>query len=451
MFQTTRRRLALWYAAVTAVLLLLFATGIYAYVRSTLIERVDDTLQHVVAVVEQSLVVRSSEAPDARYRIDVAASFRDAADPLEPDRIDLEWFDPQGQRRWSTLSHPSTIPLHRDRRIETVRLPVETSGRLLRQVTAPVKADGQLLGYLRASHPWVEAVKPIRQLVVDLVAGASVTVLAVGAIGWWLSGLAIQPVRDSYQRLKQFTADASHELRNPIATIQTNIQTALAYTGADSELQQQQLQVVERLTQRLGRLVDDLLFLARSDSGTIQTQNDPVPLDALLMAVIEEQQAAAERSGVQLHFEPVDPNGSESGETFALNGDWDQLARLFTNLIGNAIEHAAGTDGTASAAPAVTVTLERAGRRAGSPLQVAVSDTGPGIPAEELPHLFERFYRRRNAPTPQTEASAGAGLGLAIARAIVANHGGQLYANSLPQQGTMFTVSLPATAPSAAS
>jgi len=450
MFQTTRRRLALWYAAVTAVLLLLFATGIYAYVRSTLIERVDDTLQHVVAVVERSLVVRSSEAPDSRYRIDVAASFRDAADPLEPDRIDLEWFDPQGQRRWSTLSHPSTIPLHRDRRIETVRLPVETSGRLLRQVTAPVKADGQLLGYLRASHPWVEAVKPIRQLVVDLVAGASVTVLAVGAIGWWLSGLAIQPVRDSYQRLKQFTADASHELRNPIATIQTNIQTALAYTGADSELQRQQLQVVERLTQRLGRLVDDLLFLARSDSGTVQTQSEPVPLDALLMAVIEEQQAAAERSGVQLNFEPVDPNGSESGEAFALNGDWDQLARLFTNLIGNAIEHVGG-NGTASAAPAVTVTLKRTGQRASSPLQVAVSDTGPGIPAEELPHLFERFYRRRDSPTPQTDASASAGLGLAIAQAIVANHSGQLHANSSLQQGTTFTVSLPATAPSAAS
>ena len=98
-----------------------------------------------------------------------------------------------------------------------------------------------------------------------LVIGIIIMVASVGTIGWWLSGIAIEPVRQSYASLKQFTADASHELRNPIATIQTNVQMALAYPEAEPQQQIKQLQIIERLTQRLGKLVNDLLFLARSD------------------------------------------------------------------------------------------------------------------------------------------------------------------------------------------
>ena len=96
MFQATRRRLALWYTTVTAVLLLLFATGFYLYVRSTLIERVDDTLKHVVEVVERSLVIQHVETSDIPYRVNVEASFRDNADTVDDDHIDLEWFGPTG-------------------------------------------------------------------------------------------------------------------------------------------------------------------------------------------------------------------------------------------------------------------------------------------------------------------------------------------------------------------
>jgi len=102
---------------------------------------------------------------------------------------------------------------------------------------------------------------------------------------------------------KQFTADASHELRNPIATIQTNVQMAIAYPQTGD----QRLQVIERLTERLGNLVNDLLFLARSDSGIVQPIDQAVPLDALLMEVVEEQRLIADKQGICLSLSIVEP------------------------------------------------------------------------------------------------------------------------------------------------
>jgi OmpR-family two-component system manganese-sensing sensor histidine kinase len=264
------------------------------------------------------------------------------------------------------------------------------------------------------------------------------TIACVAAIGWFLSGLAIQPVKESYQSLKQFTADASHELRNPIATIQTNVQMALAYPQTGS----QRLEVIDRLTQRLGNLVNDLLFLARSDSGIIQAKFQPVPLDALLMEVIEEQRSIADDAGISLALSIVDPQIEYSPyteETFTIAGDWDQLARLFTNVIANAIQHAFPVS---SSLPAIEVELQQTKRDRHSVLQVKVKDNGSGISENDLPRLFDRFYRldpsRHNRST-----TGGTGLGLAIARAITECHHGQIGVESSLDRGTIFTVTLP--------
>lgn len=446
MFQATRRRLAIWYTAVTAVLLLVFATGFYFYVRNTLIDRIDDTLHHVVEVIERTLVIEPLNFPintdKNKLQVNIQASFRDSTDAVEDDHIDLEWFSPTGELLWSTLSEPLNIPIHANRTGETVWI---INNKLqsdqnysLRQVTQRVETGRQVLGYLRVSHPWFEVTKPIRQLILDLILGAGLTLIGVAAIGWLLSGLAMAPIRESYGRLKQFTADASHELRNPIATIQTNVQVALAEPDIEPQ-QHQQLQVIERLTRRLGRLVDDLLFLARQDSGIVQQQWIDVPLDALLMEVIEEQQAIATTQNLSLSLEIVDlPNAEEN---FTLLGDWDQLARLFTNLVSNAVQY------TPSGGQ-IQVELDIAAKnKRNSPmlhpaLQIKVTDTGIGISAEALPHLFDRFYRADPARTHRS--AAGSGLGLAIAKAIVENHRGQIRIDSQVDRGTAVTVTLPA-------
>ncbi|MEG4941973.1 HAMP domain-containing sensor histidine kinase [Microcoleus sp. F4-D5] len=525
MFQATRRRLAIWYTAVTAVLLLVFATGFYFYVRTTLIDRIDDTLNHVVEVIERTLVIEPLSLPATKdknkLQVNIQASFRDSTDAVEDDHIDLEWFSPTGELLWSTLSEPLNIPIHANRTGETVwvnhKLRFEGTNQVqerfatgnvpdvtdlrdrgkrdltaeaqraqrgeirdfdgglnaglqenlnlgseksiaqntnrvstkpisirttqnysLRQVTQRVEIGRQVLGYLRVSHPWFEVTKPIRQLILDLILGAGLTLICVAAIGWLLSGLAMAPVRESYGRLKQFTADASHELRNPIATIQTNVQVALAEPDIEPQ-QHQQLQLIERLTRRLGRLVDDLLFLARQDSGIVQQQWIEVPLDALLMEVIEEQQAIATTQNLSLSLEIVDlPNAEDN---FTLLGDWDQLARLFTNIVSNAVQY------TPSGGE-IEVELQLAAKnKRNSPilnpaLQIKVTDTGIGIAAEALPHLFDRFYRADPARTHRS--AAGSGLGLAIAKAIVENHRGQIRIDSQVDRGTAVTVTLPA-------
>jgi len=445
MFQTTRRRLAIWYTAVTAVLLLVFATGFYFYVRNTLIDRIDDTLNHVVEVVERTLVIEPLTSPTTgaktKSQVNIQASFRDSTDAVEDDHIDLEWFSPTGELLWSTLSEPLNIPIHANRTGETVWVinnKLQSENYSLRQVTQRVEIGRQVLGYLRVSHPWFEVTKPIHQLIIDLILGASLTLICVAAIGWLLSGLAMKPVRESYGRLKQFTADASHELRNPIATIQTNVQVALAEPDIEPQ-QHQQLQVIERLTRRLGRLVDDLLFLARQDSGIVQQQWVDVPLDALLIEVIEEQLAIATTQNLSLSLEIVDRPNTE--DNFTVLGDWDQLARLFTNLVSNCVQY------TPSGGKIVVELQLAAKSKRTSPmlnpaLQVKITDTGIGISPEALPHIFDRFYRADPARTHRS--AAGSGLGLAIAKAIVENHGGQIHIDSQLDRGTAITVTLPA-------
>lgn len=443
MFQTTRRRLAIWYTTVTAIVLLLFASGMYIYVRSTLIERIDDTLNHVVEVVSRSIVIEQIDSPNGsnQWRINVAASFQDNSNRVDDDRIDLELFNLGGELLWSTLREPLNRPVWLNLDGETVRVREDL---IFRQITAPVLGNGQLLGFLRVSHPWFEVTKPTEVLIVDLTIGILLMIASVAAIGWFLSGIAIEPVKASYQQLKQFTADASHELRNPIATIQTNVQVALSEEPLQPG-QRQQLQVIERLTRRLGRLVDDLLFLARQDSGLISPQFSRVPLDALLMEAIEEQQLAATSKGIKLVLEIVDPivatplqPGNPELEVFTIDGDWDRLARLFTNLITNAIQY---TPMAIESPSTITVSLQQLIRQNHSYLQVQVQDTGMGIPESALPYLFDRFYRVDPARTSDNlEASGGSGLGLAIVRAIVANHHGELSIDSQVDVGTTVTV-----------
>ncbi|BFM39669.1 HAMP domain-containing sensor histidine kinase [Synechocystis sp. LKSZ1] len=433
MFQATRRRLALWYTLVTAVLLLLFASGVYFYVRHTLVERIDDTLKHVVEVIDRSLVIQPLS--QGHYRLNVEASFRSNAEAVEDDHIDLEWFNPQGQLLWSTLGDSSPITLPLGPKLEKIGF---SNDRLLRQITERIERNQHILGYLRVSHPWFEVTKPIQQLLFDLSLGLSLLVGSVGAIGWFLSGLAMEPIKESYQSLKQFTADASHELRNPIAVIQTNVQMALAYPDGDT---QQQLKVIERLTQRLGNLVNDLLFLARSDSGTLQSQMQPVPLDALLLEVMEEQRLGATGQSVQLSLEI--PSACQEPEAeFTVMGDWDQLARLFTNLISNALEHGLETSTLESR---IRLTLKRLQRERQPYLQVVVADNGRGIAPDQLAHLFDRFYRAD--PARSSLANKGMGLGLAIAQAIAHHHQGQISVKSDVGQGTQFTVLLPCARP----
>lgn len=486
MFQATRRRLALWYATVTAILLVLFAASVYLYVRITLIDRVDDTLKHVIEVVERSLVIETTQGGKnpknpPGVTIDIAASFRwsETTRNFNEDRIDLEWFSPTGELLWTTWDRILEIPLDFSPSGHTVSLnaapiaPNQTvqistdsdispnlsvspdlaadltyTPQPLRQITKLIKYDRQPLGYLRVSHPWFEVTKPSQDLMVDLGFGIVCVVVTISAIGWWLSGIAMRPVLDSYERLRQFTADASHELRSPISSIQTNIQVALR--EPDVSRIHDRLSVVERTTRRLSQLVDDLLFLARQDSPLGEAEFELIPLDALLLETVEEQQAIATEKQLTLCLDihdslilPTDAIQNRAvrdpaalipeTEPYSIYGNWNQIARLFTNLLSNAIRYTPDRG-------EIRVILRDHQDGIDRRTMVEIRDTGIGIAPEELTRIFERFYRVDTSRHRQLGSEHGSGLGLSIVKAIADRHGAQIMIDSQCDRGTTITL-----------
>jgi OmpR-family two-component system manganese-sensing sensor histidine kinase len=167
------------------------------------------------------------------------------------------------------------------------------------------------------------------------------------------------------------------------------------------------------------------------------------------MEVVEEQQLVAVAKGIHLNLNIVEPTlvhhpqpGLEDADPFTLAGDWDQLARLFTNLIANAIQYTPLPTG--DEIPTIEIELKQSTQPNHPWLQIRVKDPGMGIPAGDLPHLFDRFYRVDPARTSATsDRTSGSGLGLAIVRAIVANHHGEITIDSQVNIGTTVTVTLP--------
>ncbi len=415
----TRQRLVLTYITVTAAIVVFFGIGFYSYVRWTLIERVDDTLKHVVQLVERSLVVKENH--NGQPHVDLDSVFAKGTDDpaIERDLIYLEWFAVSGKPIKSTAIFPRPIPLVRAHRYETVEV---APGHKLRQVTVPIIYHQKLLGYLRVAHQWFEVDRPSQRLAVDLLGGALVMLVVIGGAGWFLAEIALKPVRLAYDQLKQFTADASHELRTPLAAIQTNVQVTLDQSRPSTEDYRQSLEVVERLTRRMGKLVNDLLFLARNEGRLAEEPQTTCDLNAILEQVVEEQQSLAQAAGLSLNLTATAALG--------MAGSPDQVSRLLTNLVGNALRYT-------PEGGQVQVYLFQDNNQA----IIEVRDTGIGIAPQHLPHIFERFYRADKA---RARTEGGSGLGLAIAKAIVEYHGGEIRAESQLAKGTTLRVSLPA-------
>ena len=177
--------------------------------------------------------------------------------------------------------------------------------------------------------------------------------------------------------------------------------------------------------------MDDLLFLARQDSGMVQLHRQDCPLDALLMEVVDEQTAIAQSKQITLNLNLGNPDETviPGEEPFTMQGDYDQLSRLFTNLVSNAIQYS-------PSAGNITLNLIQQLQQNQAFLLASVEDEGPGIPAEAIPRLFDRFYRvdsarqRQFELTPKNPRSSkgGTGLGLAIAQAIAQGHQGMIKA-----------------------
>jgi heavy metal sensor kinase len=231
----------------------------------------------------------------------------------------------------------------------------------------------------------------------------------------------ISRLEQAFERERRFTADASHELKTPLAVLRGDIEVALRRERAPEEYQRVLKSSLEEIA-RLTTLTDDLLTLARLDAGESVLAIEPVRLDQLAAEACAYIGPLANSAGVSLHFDtPQAP--------IEIEGDQKRLTQLLVNLLDNAIKytHAGGT---------VRLALSVINSFA----LIEVSDTGRGIPASALPHIFERFYRQTD---PRDSRVSGFGLGLAISKWIVDAHGGSIQVESEEGQGSHFTVKLP--------
>lgn len=256
------------------------------------------------------------------------------------------------------------------------------------------------------------------QLLISFLISAA-ALLAFYLISRFLAKVSLQPAEKAWEQQRQFVADASHELKTPLAVILANADIVTSHPTETVAAQSKWLGYIREEAQRMRSLVEDLLFLAKSDAQKLSISPRQVCLSELVTASLLSFEPVAFEAGVSL-TEDIAPG-------ITLKGDEGQLRRLTVILLDNAVKYA-GQDG------AVAVALSEGQGK----VQLTVHNTGPAIPAEHLPHLFERFYRSNAA---RDRESGGYGLGLAIAQSIAESHGGRITATSAPQSGTTFTVS----------
>ena len=243
----------------------------------------------------------------------------------------------------------------------------------------------------------------------------------LGRLGRDLNALA-QALAQTEQARRQWVADISHELRTPLSLLRADVE---AMQDGVRPLDRPALDALHADTLRLGRLIDDLYELSMTDLGALSYRKAPLDLHELLADALDGFRGAFAEAGIRLRLEPADAGADD----WTLHGDAGRLAQLFRNLLRNTLAY---TD----AGGELRVTLSRQGGR----VRIDFDDTAPGVPAADLPRLFERLYR---VDASRSRATGGAGLGLAIARNIVAAHGGGISAAPSPLGGLRVRIELP--------
>ncbi|MCQ6559650.1 sensor histidine kinase [Paenibacillus mendelii] len=261
----------------------------------------------------------------------------------------------------------------------------------------------------------------LHQLRNILLFGGSVGLIAAVAAGFYLANRALIPIRRALEKQQQFVSDASHELRTPLAVIQAHTELLLRHPDHTIEQDSRHISNVLQEARRMSKLVGGLLTLARTDSNQLELERKPIQFDRIVQESVNKMQMLAELKDIILHTEIDSPIPMEADE--------ERLHQLLVTVLDNAIKYT----------PEGGVVRVICSKFAHS-VQLEVEDTGVGISADNLPHVFDRFYRGDKARTRQ---EGGTGLGLAIAKWIVERHGGKIRLESKPLIGTRVYITLP--------
>ena len=424
MLRRVRWRLVAWSAGLTMLVMLGLGTAVYLVIHTSLTGSAVDTLERRLNAAEERL----SALPPDRFPRRPDLGFPDIGIPFGAPPSGgsasgtVTLIVDQGGRLFGPLqSGLEGLPIAAGIRA------AQANGEDLRESTlagTPVRVLSRRITV--NNEPLVIQIVQDRAaeqstlalLIAVLGAGAAAAVALAIGLGFVYAGRALVPIRTSLRHQRDFAADASHELRTPLTVISLNV----SELRRDPERPLAEVaDVVDDIEAEVGQLttlVEELLLLARSDSGAIEVRREPIDLSEVVSEALPRlgDLAAARTVTVSLDAVPA-----------PMSGDPERLAQLVTILADNAIRFspAGGT---------VQVTVGLSDGRA----RLVVEDDGPGIRAEDLPRLFDRFWRASDAPP------GGVGLGLSIAAWIVQQHRGQVIAANRPTGGARFEVSLPA-------
>jgi heavy metal sensor kinase len=460
--RSIRTRLTLWYTSLLAVIFLILGTIAYNLVSYTLHKETDSALRSVAV----TLAERNADEVPRVLPPSVGEIFRRffGAPPMGPY---FEWLNP-GRGLEREPHEPNLPPFTRIARDNAVRgiATFETFNSLqahpVRVLTWPVMRDGGVVAVLRVGMSQMGLDNTLSHFLLIMAALFPLALALAGGGGWFLAHQALLPVdrmaqaartigagrlnaridltgandeldrlaetlnemltrlEAAFNEMRQFTADASHELQTPLTILRGEIEIALRSLRSPDEYIEVMRSSLEEI-ERISLLVEGLLLLARSDAGVLRMDSTPLDLIGLIEEALGQLSPIARAKSISLTLGRIEP--------LEVSGDLVHLRRLLFNLVDNAIKYT----------PPEGVVKVSVGRENGWALLI-VSDTGIGILPEERQKVFQRFYR---SPEARSGSQGGSGLGLAIVRSIAEAHGGKVKLESEPGKGSTFTVFLP--------
>ena len=457
-------KLTIWYASLLTMTFVVVGGTAYGLMSYSLARDMDYALKGVAQVLAQ----RTQEAGNPLYPRDIDQLFRRFFGSSFLDR-QLDIFDSLGHRRPRQPSRSSDAPplsqeaLRNAAQGKPTFETIETADEFpLRLLTVPVVKGGEVSDLVRVGMSTENLHRTLKRFLLIMAAVFPLALFLASGGGWLLAKRALRPIdritrtarrisaesldqrlmesgsgdeldrlartlNDMLDRLdisirqtRQFSADASHELQTPLTILKGEMEVALRSSRSPEEYQEVLQSGLEEID-RLSRLVDGLLLLARADAGVLRLDYKPIRLDELVESVAGQFSSLAQSRDIALELEAPHP--------VRVLGDQVHLHRLVINLLDNALKYTP---------PGGEVKLSLVSHEGRARLEVA--DTGPGISPEEQELIFSRFHR---AADTRTQDQRGVGLGLNIANSIVKAHKGTLMVESSPGRGSTFRVELP--------
>jgi two-component system OmpR family sensor kinase len=459
-------RLTIWYTSLLTLTFLLLGAIAFGLLAYSLSRDMDTALSGVAEVLaERARVEGSAVVPS-----DVDELFRRFFGFSPLDRH-IEMFDPRGRRDpRQPSSRSSQLPLspkalkNASQGLPTFEIIESTGSYPARVLTMPVIRAGRVTNLVQVGMSLENMYKTRRRFILIMTAVLPFGLLLAGGGGWLLARRALKPVDiitqaarrisgehlderlqetgsgdeldrlaktlnemlsrldDAFHQMRQFSADASHELQTPLTILKGEMEVALRSPRSPEEYQGVLESGLEEID-RISHLVEGLLLLARADAGVLRLDLRSVELKELLQEIYEQMKVVANDHSVSLQ--------TASMEAVSIQGDREHLRRLLLNVVDNAIKYT-------PAGGSVTLSLQHDGEWA----LLKISDTGIGLSQEEQERIFSRFHRATEA---RSRDEKGVGLGLSIARSVAEAHGGRIQVESTPGQGSTFAVFLPQT------